>query len=251
MRGLDGTVAIVTGGSSGIGRASALRFAEEGAGVTVADVDENGGRETVDRIDDAGCDALFVQTDVSDPGAVSDMVEETVDTFGGLDAAHNNAGIFPEHKSTVEHSHGEWMEVLEVNLVGIWNCLREQIPAMLDTDGGGAIVNTSSELGLRGHPGVSAYASSKHGIVGLSRTAAVEFAAEGVRINAVCPGLCDTALIADSDPKAIQAAEEAIPMGRMAQPEEVAATAVWLCSDDASFVTGAPISVDGGAVADL
>jgi NAD(P)-dependent dehydrogenase (short-subunit alcohol dehydrogenase family) len=219
--------------------------------VTVADVDPEGGHETAELIEDAGGEAIFVETDVSDPADVSDMVEETVETFGGLDAAHNNAGIFPEHKSTLEHSHGEWMEVLQVNLVGIWNCLREQIPAMMDSEGTGAIVNTASELGLRGHPGVSAYASSKHGIVGLTRTAAVEFAEEGVRINVVCPGLCDTALIADSDPEAIEAAESAIPMGRMAQPEEVAGTVAWLCSDDASFVTGAPISVDGGAVADL
>jgi NAD(P)-dependent dehydrogenase (short-subunit alcohol dehydrogenase family) len=250
VRGLDGAVGIVTGGSSGIGRATALRFAEEGAAVTVADVDEAGGRETVDLVEDAGSEAVFVETDVSDPDDVADMVAETVDTFGGLDAALNNAGIFPEHKSTVEHTRGEWLHGLEVNLVGIWNCLREQIPAMLEDDGG-AIVNTSSELGLRGHPGVSAYSSSKHGIVGLTRTAAVEFAEEGVRINAVCPGLCDTALIEDSDPEAIEAAENAIPMGRMAQPEEVAGAAAWLCSDDASFVTGAPISVDGGAVADL
>lgn len=250
MRGLTDAVGIVTGGGSGIGRATALRFAEEGAAVTIADVDPAGGSETVDIIEDGGGEAIFVETDVSDPEDVTDMVEETVETFGGLDAAHNNAGIFPEHKPTTDHTHGEWMKVLEVNLVGIWNCLREQIPAMLD-DGGGAIVNTSSELGLRGHPGVSAYSSSKHGIVGLTRTAAVEFASEGVRINAVCPGLCDTALIADSDPEAIEAAENAIPMGRMAQPAEVAGTVAWLCSDDASFVTGAPISVDGGAVADL
>jgi len=250
MRGLDNAVGIVTGGSSGIGRASALRFAEEGAAVTVADVDEAEGQETVSMIEEAGGEAIFAETNVSDPGDVRDMVAETVDTFGGLDAAHNNAGIFPEHKPTVDHTHDEWLEVLEVNLVGIWNCLREQIPAMLDS-GGGAIVNTSSELGLQGHPGVSAYAASKHGIVGLTRTAAVEFAAEGVRINAICPGLCDTALIEDSDPEAIQAAADAIPMGRMAQPEEVASAAVWLCSGDASFVTGAPLSIDGGHVADL
>ena len=250
MKELDDTVSIVTGAGSGIGRESALRFAEEGAAVTVADVDADGGHETVEMIEADGGEAMFVETDVSDPAAVDEMVTDTVDAFGGLDAAHNNAGIFPEHKSTVEHSHETWMEVLEVNLVGIWNCLKAQIPAMLEDDGG-AIVNTSSELGLAGHPGVSAYASSKHGIVGLSKTAAVEFAADGVRINAICPGLCDTALIEDSDPEAIQAAADAIPMGRMAQPEEVAAAAVWLCSGDASFITGAPISVDGGHVADL
>ena len=250
MNGLNDTVSIITGGGSGIGRASAQRFATEGSRVTVADVDADGGRKTVDMIEEVGGEAIFIETDVSDPDAVAAMVAETVDTFGGLDNVHNNAGIFPEHKSTIEHSHDEWMDVLEVNLVGIWNCLKEQIPAMLDDDGG-AIVNTSSELGLQGHPGVSAYASSKHGIVGLTRTAAIEFAADGVRINAICPGLCDTALIEDSDPEAIQAAADAIPMGRMAQPEEIAGAAVWLCSADASFVTGTPLSVDGGHVADL
>jgi len=245
MKGLHDSVAIVTGGSSGIGRAAAERFGEEGARVVVADVDVEGGEETVSRVESAGGEATFVETDTSVEADVEAMVETAVDTYGGLDVAFNNAGIEGEMDATAGQSISNWEQVIAVNLSGVFLGLRAEIPAMLE-DGGGAIVNMASVAGLLGFPGLSPYVASKHGVVGLTKTAAGEFGREGVRVNAVCPGVIDTPMVARGEEAGLEQVAQASPLGRMGEPEEVAAAAAWLCSDDASFVTGESLVIDGG-----
>lgn len=251
LSGLDDAIVIVTGASSGIGRASAERFATEGATVVVADVDAEGGQETVDRIEETGGEALFIDVDVSDDTAVEAMVEETVETYGGLDAVHNNAGIEVEYASTADQTLDNWNRAIDVNLTGVWQCMRHEIPAML-ADDGGQIVNTSSIGGMSAF-GSAPYVGSKHGVIGLTRTAAVEYADRGIRVNAVCPGVVETPLIhegaAAEVPEALEQVVASQPIGRMAAPEEVANAAVWLCSAESSFVTGHPLAVDGGMMA--
>ncbi|MWV41926.1 SDR family oxidoreductase [Natrialba sp. INN-245] len=251
MKGIEGTAGLVTGAGSGIGRATAKRFAAEGAQVVVADIDEDGGHETVEQIDDDGGDATFVETDVTDESDVEQMVEETVDTYGQLDFAHNNAGIGAEMVPLTEQTEDTWDSLYEINLKGVWRCLKEEIPVMLE-HGGGAIVNTSSVSGLGGDWNMTPYNSTKHGVVGLTRSAALEFGGEGIRINAVCPGVIETPMVNELLETAPEDVEQMIigrPMDRFGQPDEVASATVWLCSDDASFITGHPLAIDGGVTA--
>jgi NAD(P)-dependent dehydrogenase (short-subunit alcohol dehydrogenase family) len=248
MNGIDGGVALVTGASSGIGRATANRFAEEGASVVAADIDVEGGEETVSKIESAGGEATFVDVDVTDDGDLATAVETAVDTYGGLNFAFNNAGIEGDQVGFADQDDANWNRVLDINLDGVFYAMREEIPAMLD-DGGGAIVNTSSIAGVLGFPNLSPYVASKHGVVGLTRSAAVEFSSESLRVNAVLPGVIDTPMVAragDADAESMEQTIAAIPTGRLGQPEEIAAAVVWLCSEDASYVTGQPLPVDGG-----
>jgi NAD(P)-dependent dehydrogenase (short-subunit alcohol dehydrogenase family) len=245
-----GKVALVTGGASGIGRATALTFAREGAKLVIADTNAEGGQQTVHMITEKGGEAIFVQVDVSQATAVEAMISKTVETYGRLDCAHNNAGISGGLRAlTAEYSEDRWHQVIAVHLTGVWLCMKYEIPQML-SQGSGAIVNTASGAGLVGSRGMSAYVASKHGVVGLTKTAALEYAQQGIRVNCVCPGVIQTPMTerALSDP-ALQAQITARPTGRVGTPEDVAEAVVWLCSDAASFVTGHAMTVDGGYVA--
>ena len=244
-------VALVTGGSSGIGRASAMALAREGAQVAIGDVDEDGGHQTVRLIQDGGGQAMFVHADMADEVDVQSMVERTVQHFGGLDCAFNNAGVDNLHSPIGEFTAAEWDRVLNVNLRGVMLAMRYEIPRMLDR-GGGAIVNCASIAGLIATPCSPAYIASKHGIIGLTRSAAIDYAKKGIRINAVCPGGTRTAqALAYLEEMSITEAHMArvSPMRRLAQPEEIAAAVLWLCCDESSYVTGHPLAVDGGRTA--
>jgi len=250
MNGIQDAVAIVTGGSTGIGHAAALRFAAEGANVVVADVNVDDGEQTVAEIQEAGGEATFVEADVSDETDAEAMVQTAVDTYGGLDFAFNNAGIEGESDPSSEQPTSNWDRVIDVNLKGVFLGMRAQIPAMLE-DGGGSIVNTASIAGVVGFPGLSPYVASKHGVIGLTKTAALEYGRDGVRINAICPGVIETPMVQRSQeetPEQMEQVTAATPMGRLGQPEEIGDAAVWLCSDDASFVTGESLVIDGGYV---
>lgn len=248
---LEGKVAIVTGASAGIGRATALKFARESAKLVLADLDTDRGHETEQLVKDEGAEVLFVRTDVSDDADVAALVRAAVETFGRLDCAHNNAGIEGVQAPTAETPEENWDRVLRVNLKGVWLCMRHEIPAMLE-GGGGAIVNTASVAGLVGFPNLPAYVASKHGVVGLTKTAALEYATTGIRINAVCPGVIHTEMIdriTGGDPEVEAQFTAFEPVGRMGTPEEIADAVAYLCSDGASFVTGHTMAVDGGFVA--
>ena len=250
---LTGKVALVTGGASGIGRATALTFAREGAKLVIADMHEEGGQQTVHMIRENGGDATFVQVDVSRAIEVEAMISATVETYGRLDCAHNNAGIGSRPRVRLhELSEEGWDQVMSINLKGVWLCMKYEILQMLQ-QGNGAIVNTASIMGLVGSWSRSgAYNASKHGVVGLTKTAALEYATAGIRVNAVCPGYIRTPLIAEaltSNPEMEAQIIARHPVGRMGRPEEIAEAVVWLCSDAASFVTGHTMTVDGGYVA--
>ena len=256
---LDSKVALVTGGSSGIGRATALAFASEGAKVVVTDVAVKGGKETVDTIKEAGGEAIFLQADVSKTAEVKTLVHKTVEFYGRLDCAHNNAGVGAfvgdSLDSTADISEEKWDYTINVNLKGVWLCMKYEILEMLN-QGGGAIVNMASIFGLVGMQGTPAYTASKHGVVGLTKTAALEYAQAGIRINAVCPGFIRTPMceryfeyVSGDNPKITEEVAALHPMGRIGNPEEVAEIVVWLCSDAASFITGQTMTVDGGYVA--
>ena len=248
---VEGKVALVTGGASGIGRATALTFAREGAKLVIADLNEEGGQQTVHMIKEQGGDATFVQIDVTQVTAVETLFSKAVETYGRLDCAHNNAGISGGGRAlTADYSEDTWHQVIAVNLTGVWLCMKYEISQMLH-QGGGVIVNTASVAGLIGGRGLAAYVASKHGVVGLTKTAALEYAQQGIRVNCVCPGVIQTPMtergLSNAERRARIIASE--PMGRVGTPEEIAEAVVWLCSDAASFVTGHTMTVDGGHVA--
>lgn len=251
MSELTGKVAIVTGASAGIGRAAAHALAAEGATVVVADVDDARGTQVVTEITDKGGRGRFIHTDVTDDAAVEAMVRQTIDEFGGLDLAFNNAGIEGQQGVTHECTPENWQRTIAVNLTGVWTCMRHEIPWMI-ARGGGSIVNCASVAGLVGFPNLPAYVASKHGVVGLTKSAALDYAESGVRVNAVCPGVIDTEMVqrfTGGQPEAEAAMIAMEPVGRLGQPEEIADAVVWLCSDRSSFTTGQALAVDGGFVA--
>jgi NAD(P)-dependent dehydrogenase (short-subunit alcohol dehydrogenase family) len=242
-------VVIVTGGSSGIGSATALAFAKKGAKVAVVDWAE--GHETVNLIKEMGGEAIFIQCDVSKSAAVKAMVEKTIAAFGQLDYAYNNAGIEGTSNPTQDCTEENWDKTISINLKGIWLCMKYEIPEILK-QGKGAIVNCASVAGLVGFIGLPAYVASKHGVVGLTKTAALECAKLGIRVNAVCPGVIQTPMIdrlTGNTKEAVAQFTGLEPVGRFGQPEEIANAVVWMCSDEASFLTGHAMAVDGGFVA--
>ena len=241
-------VALVTGASSGIGRACALAFAEAGYAVALADTNEKAGREVAEEIEKGGGASLFVRCDVASEADVRRVVEQTVAVFGRLDAAFNNAGIEGALAPTAECTTDNFDRIIAVNLRGVWLCMVHEIRQML-AQGGGAIVNCSSIAGLVGFSGLPAYVASKHGVVGLTRTAALEYATQNIRVNAVCPGAIVTPMLErlmDTSEGARESIHDGEPVGRLGRPEEIAAAVLWLCSEGASFTTGQALAVDGG-----
>ncbi|MFO8101313.1 MAG: SDR family oxidoreductase [Dehalococcoidia bacterium] len=250
MGNMEGKVALVTGAGAGIGRAAALAFAREGANVVVSDVIVDGGEETVKQVQESGGEATFVRTDVSRSADVEAMVKKTIDTYGRLDYAANNAGINGPITALADCTEEDWDKVMGVNLKGVWLCMKYEIPWMLEA-GGGAIVNTASMAGIVGFPAQPPYVTSKHGVIGLTRTAALDYGSRGIRVNAVCPGVIHTTMVEsllDTIPDIIDSLNKQAPVGRIGQPGEIAEAIVWLCSDAASFVTGHALAVDGGYV---
>ena len=247
----DGEVAIVTGAAGGIGRASAELFAREGARVVVADVQEPALQETVDRIAGAGGEATAVPADVTDEAQVQALVEAALDRYGRLDCAHNNAGISDAVTAFADLTLEQVQRMLGVNLVGVFLCMKHELKHMVDT-GRGAVVNTASGAGVVGAPGLAHYSASKHGVLGLTKSAALEYTRAGVRINAVCPGTVDTPMLQDTiagDPGFEKLMRRTTPTGEFGRPEEVAEVAVWLCSDRARYVNGESVICDAGAIA--
>jgi NAD(P)-dependent dehydrogenase (short-subunit alcohol dehydrogenase family) len=250
--GLRDKVALITGAASGIGRATAELFAEMGARVVASDLDAQRGAETVKRLRDAGHEAAFAATDVTDEDAVAALVARAIEVYGRLDCAANCAGVGAGDGATHEYPKDRWDRIVEINLRGTWLAMGREIEAMLSQGGGGAIVNVCSTLGLRGSPFGSPYTASKHGVLGLTRTAALEYAAAGIRVNAVCPGAIDTPMMDETFERFPGFRESLIgfvPMGRMGRPDEVAGAIAWLSSDAASFVTGESLAIEGGLLA--
>lgn len=241
---------MVTGASSGIGRATALAFAREGAKIIVADLDEEGGQETIDKVKKGGSEAIFVKTDVSQATEVEALIRKAVKTYGQLNCAVNNAGTASEWGFLHEASEETWDHVININLKGVWLCMKYEIPQMLK-QGGGTIINISSIMGVAGHINKPIYATSKHGVIGLTKSAALQYAKSGIRVNAVCPGWIRTPLTESrlNDPESRERMIATVPLGRVGVPEEVAEAIIWLCSDAASYVTGHTMMVDGGYIA--
>jgi NAD(P)-dependent dehydrogenase (short-subunit alcohol dehydrogenase family) len=248
---LEGKVALVTGAGSGIGRAIALAFVREGAMVGAGDINVAASDETVRTIQESGGKAFSIKCDVGKAAEVEEMVNKTIEKFGHLDCSVNNAGIPGKKCPIVDYPEEDWSQVLRTNLTGVWLCMKYEIPQMLK-QGKGAIVNMSSASGLIGTPEISAYTASKHGVVGVTKTAALEYAKAGIRINAVCPGSVRTALMENmltQHPELEKYFLDAHPIGRMGTTNEIAEAVLWLCSDSASFVTGSIMTVDGGVTA--
>lgn len=247
----NGKVALVTGASSGMGLATAQAFAQAGAAVTLADVKEEALHKAAEQLVREGHRAVAIHCDVSIDTQVKAMVERTVAEFGRLDAAFNNAGVMAQIAPTADSTLEEFDRVTHVNLRGVWICLKHELRQM-ESQGSGAIVNNSSIGGLTGDPGIAAYTASKHGVIGLTRTAALEYAAKGIRVNAVCPGTVDTAISRSAvnwDAQRFEALAKTPPIGRAGKPEEIAAAVLWLCSPGASYVVGQALAVDGGLMA--
>jgi len=253
-RNLEGKIALVTGGASGIGRATALAFAREGARVAVADMLEDAAQRTVAEIKAMGGEALAIGCDVTDDGAVKAMIAATVDAFGGLDCAFNNAGIAPYQvnaggQKIADVAPEAWRRLIDVNLTGVWLCLRHEVAQMRAQGSGGVIINTASILGLVGTATSSAYVAAKHGVVGLTKVAAADHAEDNIRVNAVCPGYIETPMTEETMRRRGERILARVPMARMGKPGEIAEAVVWLCSPQASFVTGVSWAVDGGYTA--
>ncbi len=248
---LRGKVAIVTGGTSGIGRDAAVLFAKAGAKVVVAGRREAEGKETIDLIRAAGGDGLFVKTDVSRAADVRALVQKTVEKFGRLDVAFNNAGIEGSWSPIAEQSEEDWNRTIDINLKGVWLCLKYEIQQMLKQGGGGAIVNMASVAGWIGSAGAATYCASKHGVMGLTKSAALETARSGIRVNVVCPAVIETPMGERlwGAPEAKKFALGLHPIGRFGTPMEIAEAVVWMCSDRASFMTGQSLVLDGGFLA--
>jgi len=249
---LDGKVAIITGAASGIGRATSRIFAREGAKLLLADLQEEGGNETVKMVKDAGASAIFMRVDVAKWNDVEAMVAKAVETYGRLDCAFNNAGIDGRGGKIHECTEENWNRVLSINLTGVWLCMKAEITQMLKQGGGGAIVNTSSVAGISGGAGLPAYIASKHGVAGLTRAGALEYGKHNIRINAVCPGPIRTPMLGKLLRKSAEAEAKiarAEPLKRLGEPSEIGEAVAWLCSDRASYVHGLPMPVDGGFMA--
>jgi NAD(P)-dependent dehydrogenase (short-subunit alcohol dehydrogenase family) len=250
--GLRDRVALITGAASGIGEATAGLFAQMGSRVVASDLDAQRGEATVKRLRDAGHEAVFATADVTDEDAVGALVARAIETFGRLDCAANCAGVGGGEGATHDYPKDRWDRIVEINLRGTWLAMASEIEGMLAQGDGGAIVNVCSTLGLRGSAFGSPYSASKHGVLGLTRTAALEYAASGIRVNAVCPGAIDTPMMDETFERFPGFRESLIgfvPMGRMGRPDEVAGAIAWLSSDAASFVTGESLAIEGGLLA--
>lgn len=251
MQDFNDKVAIVTGASNGIGKATAIAFAKAGAKVVAADINQALGEATVAEIKDSGGDAVFMLCDVTKDADVIALVDGTIATYGKLDIAFNNAGIEIEHSKLAEGEESTYDAIMDVNVKGVWRCMKYQLPAMLN-NGGGAIVNTASVAGLGAAPKMAIYSASKHAVIGLTKSAAVEYGKKGIRVNAICPAVIDTEMFrraAETDPRKAEFVAGMHPVGRIGKVEEVAEAVMYLCSDYSGFTTGIALPIDGGHTA--